>query len=124
VYSVRCEADVVMTSVILRDWTCWPMIQPMSILPNSLLAVPAILLLEVIDKEPRLAYRAILYGVLSIVGWLLSQKRWWLGLLVLPIVGVFAWADVGVLCDPFVEPAIIKEAALLHVLAWYTFILT
>jgi len=93
----------------------------MSILPNSLLTVPVILLLEVM--EPRLAYRAILYCVLSVVGCLLSRKRWWLGLLVLPIVGVFAWADVGELRDPFVGPAIIKEAGLLHVLAWYTFIL-
>jgi hypothetical protein len=80
-------------------------------------------LFEVMDKEPRLANRAVLYGVLSVVGCLLSRKRWWMGLLVLPIVGVFAWADVSELHDPFVGPAIIREAGLLHVLAWYTFIL-
>jgi hypothetical protein len=96
------------------------MIKPMSILP---LAAPAILLLEVMDKEPHLAYRALLYGVLSVMGCLLSRKRWWLGLLVLPIVSVFAWADLSELRDPFVGHAIIEEAGLLHVLAWYTFIL-
>jgi hypothetical protein len=95
----------------------------MSIQPHALLAAPAILLLEVMDKEPRLAYRALLYGVLSVVGYLLSRKRWWLGLLVLPVVGAFAWADLSELRDPFVGPAILEEAGLLHVLAWYTFML-
>jgi hypothetical protein len=41
----------------------------MSIQPQALLAAPAILLLEVMDKEPRLANRALLYGVLSVVGY-------------------------------------------------------
>jgi hypothetical protein len=99
------------------------MMKPMSISPDTLLAAPALLWFEVMDKEPALAQRAALYGVLSVVGWLLSRKRWWLGLLVLPVVAVFAWADVGELHDPFVGPAIIREAGLLHVLVWYTFIL-
>jgi hypothetical protein len=102
---------------------CWPMMKPMSISPDRLLAAPALLWFEVMDKEPALAQRAALYGVLIVVGWLLSRKRWWLGLLVLPVVAVFAWADVGELHDPFVGPAIIREAGLLHVLVWYTFIL-
>jgi hypothetical protein len=49
-------------------------------------------------------------------GWLLARKRWWLGLTVLSIPVVFAWVDVGELNDPFVGPAIIEEAGLLHVL--------
>jgi hypothetical protein len=99
------------------------MMKPMSISPDTLLAAPALLWFEVMDKEPALAQRAALYGVLIVVGWLLSRKRWWLGLLVLPVVAVFAWADVGELHDPFVGPAIIREAGLLHVLVWYAFIL-
>ncbi len=98
------------------------MMKPMSILTDPLL-IPALLLFEVMDKEPPLAQRAILYGVLSVAGWLLARKRWWLGLLVLPIVAVFAWVDVGELNDPFVGPAIIEEAGLLHALVWYAFIL-
>jgi hypothetical protein len=99
------------------------MMKPMSISATPLLVAPALLLFEVIDKEPRLAQRAILYGVLSVVGCLLSRKRWWWGLLVLPVVGVFAWADVGELHDPFVGPAIIREAGFVHVVLWYAFIL-
>ena len=99
------------------------MMKPMSISPTPLLAAHAILLFEVMDKEPPLAQRAILYGVLGVLGHLLSRKRWWGGLLVLPVVGVFAWADVGELHDPFVGPAIIREAGFVHVVAWYAFIL-
>jgi hypothetical protein len=95
----------------------------MSILPHPPLLAPALLLWEVMDKEPPLAQRAILYGVLSGLGLLLARERWWLGLLVLPVMAVFAWVDVSELNDPFVEPAIIREAGLLHALAWYAFIL-
>lgn len=63
---------------------------PMSISPEPLLGVPAILLLEVMDKEASLAQSAILYGTLSAAGFLLARKRWWLGLTVLPIVAFFA----------------------------------
>lgn len=52
------------------------------------LAAFATLLLEVMDKEPPLAQRAAVYGVLSFVGVLLARKRWWLGLLVLPVVAL------------------------------------
>jgi len=91
----------------------------MGISLDFLLVAPALVWFEVMDKEPVLAQRAVLYGVLSVVGWLLSRKRWWLGLWVLPVVAVFAWADVGELHDPFVGLAIIREAGLLHVLVWY-----
>ena len=99
------------------------MMKPMSILTDPLLIAPALLLFEVMDKEPPLVQRAIVYSVLSVAGWVLARKRWWLGLVVLPIVAVFAWTDVGELNDPFVGSAIIKEAGLLHVLMWYAFML-
>ena len=92
----------------------------MSILPETLLAASAFLWFEVMDKEPALAQRVALYGILSVVGWLLSRKRWWLGLLVLPIVGAFAWGDVSELRDPFVGPAIMEEAGLSYVVGLYT----
>lgn len=44
------------------------------------LAAIATLLLEVMDKEPPLAHRAGLCGVLSLAGALFSRKRWRLGL--------------------------------------------
>ena len=86
------------------------------------LAALAILLLEVMDKEPPLAQRAAVYGVFALVGILLARKRWWLGLSVLPLVALFGLADVSELRDPYVVPAIIQEAGLLHVVAWYALI--
>jgi hypothetical protein len=83
----------------------------------------ATLLLEVMDKEPPLGQRAAVYGILSLVGVLLARKRWWLGLSVLPISVLFGLADVSELRDPFVGPAIIEEAGVLHVVVWYALIL-
>lgn len=83
----------------------------------------AVLLLEVMDKEPPLAQRAALYGILCLVGVLLARKRWWFGLTVLPIAITFGLADMSELRDPFVGPAIVEEAGLLHVIVWYGLIL-
>ena len=82
----------------------------------------AILLLEVMDKEPPLAQRAALYGILCLVGVLLARKRWWCGLTVLPVAVIFGLADMSELRDPFVGPAIVREAGLLHVVVWYALI--
>jgi hypothetical protein len=38
-------------------------------------------------------------------------------------VALFGLADVGELRDPFVGPALIEEAGLLHVVVWYALIL-
>jgi len=38
-------------------------------------------------------------------------------------VALFGFADVGELRDPFVGPAILEEAGLLHVVMWYALIL-
>jgi hypothetical protein len=95
----------------------------MAMLLDVLPIGPALLLFEVMDKEPPLAQTAILYCVLAVAGFLLAQKRWWFGLAVLPVVALFAWADVSELRDPFVGPAIVREAGLLHVVLWYVLIL-
>ena len=83
----------------------------------------AILLLEVMDKEPPLAQRAALYSILSLIGVLLARKRWWYGLTVLPLAVIFGLADMSELRDPFVGPEIVGEAGLLHVVVWYALIL-
>ena len=54
----------------------------------ALFGIPAMVLLEVMDKEPSLAQRVALYGVLTVVGVLLARRRWWLGLTVLPVVAL------------------------------------
>ena len=40
-----------------------------------------------------------------------------------PCCGSVGFADVGELRDPFVGPAILEEAGLLHVVMWYALIL-
>lgn len=69
---------------------------------NVLPIGPGLLVFEVMDKEPPSARRAILYCVLAVAGFLLAQKRWWFGIAVLPVVALFAWADVSQSRDPFV----------------------
>jgi len=62
-------------------------------------------------------------GVLTVVGILLARKRWWLGLTVLAVVAFFAFVDVSDLHDPFVGPAILREAGWPHVVLWHALIL-
>jgi hypothetical protein len=83
----------------------------------------AIVLLEVMDKEPPLAQRTALYGILCLLSVLLARKRWWFGLTVLPVAITFGLADMSELRDPFVGPEIVREAGLLHVVIWYALIL-
>jgi hypothetical protein len=78
---------------------------------------------EVMDKEPSLLVTAILYGVLAALGYLLSRQRWWWGLLSLPFVAALAWRDVSELYDPFVGPAIVREAGYGYVLGWHALII-
>jgi len=78
---------------------------------------------EVMDKEPSLHATAILYGILAGLGYLLSRRRWWWGLLALPLVAAFAWSDVSELYDPFVGPAIVREAGYAYVLGWHALII-
>jgi hypothetical protein len=78
---------------------------------------------EAMDKEPSLLSTAILYGVVAGLGYLLSRRRWWWGLLSLPLVAAFAWGDVSELHDPFVGPAIVREAGYAYVLGWYAVII-
>ena len=77
---------------------------------------------EVMDKEPSLLVRAILFGLLGIIGYFMSRRTWWWGLLPLPVVAIFAWIDLNELLDPFVGPAITIEAGRVHVVAWYAVI--
>lgn len=77
---------------------------------------------EVMDKEPSLLGRAILFGLLGIFGYFMSRRMWWWGLLSLPVVAIFAWIDLNELLDPFVGPAITKEVGRIHVVGWYAVI--
>lgn len=46
---------------------------------------------------------------LSIAAWLLSRRRWWLGLLPLPFALLFAASTIAEMSDPFFAPAVIQE---------------
>jgi hypothetical protein len=87
---------------------------------QPMIAAPVCLLFEVMDKEPPLVLGFILYGGLGLTGYLLSRRRWWWGLLALPVIAVFAWIDTSELRDPYVGPAILREAGYTYVVGWYT----
>jgi hypothetical protein len=81
----------------------------------------AYLLLEVMDKEPSLLAKLMIYGGVGIVGCALSRRRWWWGLLTLPLIGLYAWIDVGELRDPTVGAAILREAGYKYIVGSYAF---
>jgi len=72
---------------------------------------------EVMDKEPSLLSLAILYGALCIVAWLASWKRWWFGLLLLPVFAIVN--NIPEMIDPYVGPAILHEAGRRYVVLSY-----
>ena len=74
------------------------------------------LMLEVMDKEPSLAF---IWGAglaLGLIGFFATRFRRWLVLPALLLVVVVAWTSLGDLLDPKIGPAILQEAGQWYVL--------
>ena len=84
-----------------------------------LLAINALLLFEVMDKEPTLVAIWISSIVLGIGGLILCKYKWWMATIVIAIAVVLALDLLLELHDPFVGPAIIREAGSTYVLQSY-----
>lgn len=69
-----------------------------------------VVLFEVMDKEPSLLHVWFLFLLVGVGGFLLCRYRGWLLAVVLPIVLFLGWAHLSELHDPFVGPAIAREA--------------
>jgi hypothetical protein len=67
-------------------------------------------LFEVMDKEPSLLQVWFLFLLVGVGGFLLCRYRSWLLAMVLPIVLFLAWGHLSEMHDPFVGPAIAREA--------------
>ena len=67
-------------------------------------------LFEVMDKEPSLLQVWLLFLLVGAGGFLLCRYRSWLLAVVLPIALFLAWGHLSELHDPFVGPAIAREA--------------
>ena len=65
---------------------------------------------EVMDKEPSLLQVWLLFLFVSVGGFLLCRYRSWLLAVVLPLALFLAWGHLSELHDPFVGPAIAREA--------------
>lgn len=65
---------------------------------------------EVMDKEPSLLQIWLLFLFVGVGGFLLCRYRRWLSAVVLPIALFIAWGHLSELHDPFVGPAIAREA--------------
>lgn len=76
-------------------------------------------LLEVMDKEPSPLNVWLFFLFLGVGGFLLCRYRYWLLFVALPLSLVFAWAHLGELHDPFVGPAIVREAGRSYVIQSY-----
>ena len=82
-----------------------------------LLASPAAA--EVADKEPSLAALWAWALAFSLIAFLLEKVRPRLGLLIVPIAALLAWAGHSELSDPHVGPAILQELGPSYVNASY-----
>jgi hypothetical protein len=67
-------------------------------------------LFEVMDKEPSLLLVWFFFLFVGVGGFLLCRHRRWFLAVVLPIALVLAWGHLSELHDPFVGPAIAREA--------------
>jgi hypothetical protein len=88
---------------------------------SAVSCIAALVIFEVMDKEPSLFGLALWYGVLCAIAYLASRKRWWLGLLLLPVIGIFS--NIAEVRDPYVGPAILQEAGQLYVTLSYAMLL-
>ena len=77
---------------------------------------------EVMDKEPSLFELVVWYGVLVAISYLASRKRWWLGLLLLPVIA--ACSNIAEVRDAYVGPAILHEAGHWYITLSYAMLLT
>ena len=76
-------------------------------------------LFEVMDKEPTLLTVWLLFLSLGVGGFLLTRYRYRLLLVALPVSLFFAWGHLGELRDPFIGPAIVREAGQSYVAQSY-----
>lgn len=79
----------------------------------------ALLVLEVVDKEPSVIAIWIRAIVLGLVGCLAGRWRRWAALPFMVWLGLSLWAGMGEVHDPFVGPAIFREAGRAY--PWHLF---
>jgi hypothetical protein len=82
--------------------------------------MPILAMFEVMDKEPSLVALAVQYCVLCAIAFLVSLKRWWFGLLLLPVLAVFN--NLTEIRDPYVGPAILHEGGQRYVALSYAMV--
>jgi hypothetical protein len=83
---------------------------------NTRLSVYVFVVAEVMDKEPTLATLWATAGVIALAGVAAARLRWWLAALPTLVGAVFAQGVLVELYDPYVGPAILREAGRSYVL--------
>jgi hypothetical protein len=81
------------------------------------------ILAEVADKEPTLAAIWCIAAFLCFVCLLLCRWRTIAGLIVLPLAGVWAWALLSEIHDPYAGPAILEELGRAYIAQAYIAVL-
>jgi hypothetical protein len=92
---------------------------------SGIACIAALVIFEVMDKEPSLFGLGLWYGVLCAIAYLASRVRWWLGLLLLPVIGISGFfSNIAEVRDPNVGPAILQEAGQRYVTLSYAMLLS
>jgi hypothetical protein len=74
---------------------------------------------EVMDKEPTALQNYLFFVSLGVTAFLLIRYRFWLALVVLPILLFFVWIHVSELNHPFIGVDIVREAGYDYVVHSY-----
>ena len=85
-------------------------------------ALVGVLLFEVMDKEWPLWLVAVVFLGLAFAGFLLCRWRRQAAFFILPVIAFYAWGQIAEIRDPYVGPAILKEAGPSYVILSYSFI--
>lgn len=79
----------------------------------------ALLIFEVMDKEPALWWFFLVCGAVGVVGFLFCRWKRWTGFVILPLCALFAHGITAELRDPYVGPMILQEAGYRYVIGAY-----
>lgn len=101
-----------------QEWI-WPNALILLLVCLLLSAISTPLQAEVMDKEPSVSDNWISVGILSLVAILAWPRRWWAGVIVSAFFLFTRWGVWAELREPFVGPAIFREAGAGYVKQFY-----
>lgn len=77
------------------------------------------MLLQVLGRQPAIGWIWLVSVSLAVVGYVVSARRPWLFLLVLPVSAFVAWSFIADMVNPALSPGILRDAGQPYVVQTY-----